>query len=181
MLTFSQSELAMIRMLLAYQSRYVEWLNVFIGHIFGEVMSGQYGPAGGIDMARAFRNRLNDTSRVPGISKTIDIKVLKSKEGLLLQVNPSIRTMVFDSNSCLLARLLSWMSNGRMLVIKLISAGYGWPLIMSLVFYLPMFSERENSSYRPGLLYRNHFQQRQQGFDQRQTGTGQDRQDEGVS
>ena len=43
---------------------------------------------------------IRDTSRVLGISKTTVIKVLKSKEKCLLQVNPNIRTMEFASNSC---------------------------------------------------------------------------------
>ncbi|MFK0572445.1 hypothetical protein [Endozoicomonas sp.] len=42
---------------------------------------------------------IRDTSRVPGVSKTTVINVLKSKESLLLQVNPNIRTMNFNSGS----------------------------------------------------------------------------------
>ena len=35
---------------------------------------------------------IRDTSRVPDVSKTTVIKTLKSKEGLLQQVNPTIKT-----------------------------------------------------------------------------------------
>ncbi len=45
-------------------------------------------------------NGIRDTSRVPGVNKTAVMNVLKSKETLLLQVNPNITTMKFDDGSC---------------------------------------------------------------------------------
>ena len=42
---------------------------------------------------------VRDTSRVLGVSKTTVIKTLKSKEALLVQVNPNIRTMNLNSSS----------------------------------------------------------------------------------
>ena len=43
---------------------------------------------------------IRDTSRIPGVSKTTAMNVLKSKETLMQQVNPNITTMKSDYGNC---------------------------------------------------------------------------------